>query len=105
MHLGHHTFAEEFAMAAFADVESSTVVGLVIHSKERHHYVALLRNGDHFPSEMLLLDSLRPSTVEIVTAASFRTSVAGGSADCVKEQYVAHTAYTMFQCVNGKLRE
>ena len=73
-------------MAAFADVENSTAVGLVLHSKERQHYVALLRNADHFPSEMLLLDSLRPSTVEIVTADSFRSSVASGSADRVKEQ-------------------
>ena len=105
MHLGHHTSAEEFAMAAFADVESSTVIGLVIHSKERHHYVALLRNGDHFPPEMLLLDALRPSTVEIVTADSFRSSVASGSADGVHEQYIAQPAYTMFQCLNGKLRE
>ena len=92
-HIVHNASAEEFALEAFADVENNEVVGLVVHRRERRHYVALIRNGDHFPSEMLLLDSLRPHTVELVTAESFKGFLAG------------KPGYTVLQCMSGKLRE
>ena len=101
-HLRHCASAEEFTWSVFDDVENQAMVGLVIHSLRRHHYVALVRNGEQFPSQMLLLDSLRPEEVEVVTAHTFKSIIAGEEAD---GKYAAQSGYTVLQCVRGRLHE
>jgi hypothetical protein len=101
-HLRHCPSAEEFTLAVFDDVENHSMVGLVIHSIRRHHYVALVRNGKHFPAQLLLLDSMRPEVVEVVTADAFKGFLAGGQEEGT---YAAQSGYTVLQCVHGKLRE
>jgi hypothetical protein len=101
-HLRHCASAEEFTWSVFDDVENQAMVGLVIHSLHRHHYMALVRNGEQFPAQMLLLDSLHPEEVEVVTAHTFKSIIAGEEAD---GRYAAQSGYTVLQCVRGRLHE
>ena len=63
--------ATDFCRAAFADVENLPVAGLVLHVSKRSHYVAVLRQDTSDAAQILLLDSVYPDRIEILSPQQF----------------------------------
>ena len=88
---------------AFADVEGLPVAGLLVHIAVRNHYVALLLHGPASSAQILLLDSLHPATVQILTAESFKTLATSRKRTRRRGKSTQEPRHFMFQIVRGKL--
>jgi hypothetical protein len=63
--------ATDFCRAAFADGENLPVAGLVLHVSKRSHYMAVLRQDTSDAAQILLLDSVYPDRIEILSPQQF----------------------------------
>ena len=85
---------------AFASAEGLQVAGLLVHSIG--HYVALLPPGTAGSTQVLLLDSLHPTTVELVDPDSFKTKAVRRKPRRQTTKRTREPCHRMFQILKGK---
>jgi len=85
---------------AFASARGLQVAGLLVHSIG--HYVALLPHGTAGSTQVLLLDSLHPTTVELVDPDSFKTKAVRRKPRRQTTKRTREPCHRMFQILKGK---
>jgi hypothetical protein len=95
--------AKDLCRGAFADVENIPVAGLVMHISKRGHYVALLRDSTPDTPQILLLDSVYPNRIEILSPEQFHAAASSSSAIFRAGKHVVQYDNITLQVLRGKV--